>query len=827
MFAYRLLAQVSLWLTLLTGAVGVVSVWEAPAVIALDIFLPPHPGAKAWWLSIILAGYTWYRFDREKYWYKVPARDQATVVIEEYLSEDIWRVLEQAYHYAERVAHTEVSPTHLMAAALKNRTVVGVLVRLGVDISRLIRLLQQSLANEEQGWHAKLSGDSIKVFQRAAELAWQRQTKHLELTELIVALSASDSRLKDIMEELDINSGAVANVTAWLTWRRKIISQRHHWLRRAQYRPRHALDRAYVAVETPFLSKVARDLTADAARGYLGPCLARESELEQIYDIIQGGQGGVVLVGESGVGKNKILEGLAQAMAADEVPKIIKDKRLYALSLPRLLSGATPAEASGRWWRALTEAIRAGNIVLAIDGIEKLSGDASGANELSLRDILANTISEYHLIVLATATPSAWRNLQETSPLGQALQAVEIKELDTDGAIQVLESYIPRLEYKHRVFFSYAALEKTVVLSRRYMPDRYLPAKAIDLLDELAVYVREHKGKNALVTAEDVAQLVAGKVHVPLTQVTEAESEKLLNLEQVLHRRIIGQDEAVKLVAEALRRARVNLRDQKRPVASFLFLGPTGVGKTELAKVVASEYFGGEDKMIRLDMSEYQTDDSVYRLLGAPASSHEHGLLTESVRRSPYSLILLDEIEKAHPDILNVFLQILDDGRATDASGRTVDFTNTIIIATSNAGTQFIQESLRNQVPIEYIRRTLIESGLKQYFHPEFLNRFDGIVVFKPLLLNEIEQVAGLLVGKLAQELEARGIHLQASLAAVKELAARGFDPLYGARPLKRAIQDNVDSALAKYLLTGKLSRRDVVVLEPGGAIRVEKARKL
>ncbi|MBI5733882.1 MAG: ATP-dependent Clp protease ATP-binding subunit, partial [Candidatus Kerfeldbacteria bacterium] len=302
---------------------------------------------------------------------------------------------------------------------------------------------------------------------------------------------------------------------------------------------------------------------------------------------------------------------------------------------------------------------------------------------------------------------------------------------------------------------------------------------------------------------------------------------KLLNLEKILQQRIVGQAEAVKLVAEALRRARVNLRDQKRPVASFLFLGPTGVGKTELAKVVASEYFGGEDKMIRLDMSEYQTVESLHRLLGAPVRGREHGLLTESVRRQPYSLLLLDEIEKAHPDVLNVFLQVLDDGRATDATGRTVDFTNTIIMATSNAGTQFIEESLQNQVPLEYIRRTLMESGLKQYFRPELLNRFDAIVVFKPLTLLEIEKVTGLLLGKLATELEAKGIHLQASTAAIKELAAKGFDPLYGARPLRRAIQDNVDSALAKYLLTGKLSRRDVVVLEPGGEIRVEKARKL
>jgi ATP-dependent Clp protease ATP-binding subunit ClpA len=405
---------------------------------------------------------------------------------------------------------------------------------------------------------------------------------------------------------------------------------------------------------------------------------------------------------------------------------------------------------------------------------------------------------------------------------------VQVPELDDNRSVQVLESRVPALEREHHVYFAYGALIAAVELSRRYMPDRFLPEKAIKLLEEVAIYARDHHPKGTAVVAEDVAQVISGKVHVPVTQVTSGESDKLLHLEEILHQRIVGQDEAVNLVAQALRRGRVNLRDQKRPIASFLFLGPTGVGKTELAKAVAAEYFGGENKMIRLDMSEYQTAESLYRLIGAPAGvGSSAGLLTEAVRRNQYALLLLDELEKAHLDILNVFLQLLDDGRLTDASGRTVDFTNCIVIATSNAGTSFIQHELQVGTNMETIRKQLLERELAQYFRPEFLNRFDGLVVFKPLGMAEVLKVTELLLAKLASGLEAKGVHLRPTPEAVADLAQKGFDPLFGARPLRRVVQENVDNALATYLLTGKLTRRDVVILEPGGVVRVEKAGKL
>jgi ATP-dependent Clp protease ATP-binding subunit ClpC len=324
-----------------------------------------------------------------------------------------------------------------------------------------------------------------------------------------------------------------------------------------------------------------------------------------------------------------------------------------------------------------------------------------------------------------------------------------------------------------------------------------------------------------------VAEIISSKTNVPVTKITEKETEKLLNLEEHIHERMVDQEEAVKAVSTALRRARAELRDIGRPIVNLLFLGPTGVGKTELAKTVAEIYFGSEDNMIRLDMSEYQEKSSISRLIGAPpgySGSAHGGFLTEAVRARPFSLLLLDEIEKAHPDILNIFLQVMDDGRLTDTQGRTIDFTNAIIIATSNAGTSLIQDRIREKVPLSTIKDELINEALKPYFRPEFLNRFDNIILFKPLNFNEIVLIVDLMLKKVENRLAEKGIRLEATKEAKDELAKKGFDPKFGARPLRRAIQDQVDSALANYLLQGKIGRRDVAVLETGGRISVKKA---
>jgi ATP-dependent Clp protease ATP-binding subunit ClpA len=339
-------------------------------------------------------------------------------------------------------------------------------------------------------------------------------------------------------------------------------------------------------------------------------------------------------------------------------------------------------------------------------------------------------------------------------------------------------------------------------------------------MTEAASLVRNKKGAHGLVSAEDIATIVAEKTKIPVTTVSSDESSKLLQLETAMHERVVGQNEAVELVANALRRARAQVRAENRPIANFLFLGPTGVGKTELAKTIAEVYFGGEERIVRLDMSEYQDRASIYRLIGAP---HEKGtgILTEAVRRNPFALVLLDELEKADKDVLNIFLQVMDDGRLTDSTGQMVDFTNVILIATSNAGTSYVSEQLHKGLGIDVIKDRLLHGELKEYFRPEFLNRFDGIVLFKPLALEDIEKIVVLMIKHIAKDLDAKGIELVATKEAVEFFATSGFDPDFGARPLRRVLEEKVENKLAELILSGKIGRRSVVTIGEEGEMSV------
>jgi len=375
----------------------------------------------------------------------------------------------------------------------------------------------------------------------------------------------------------------------------------------------------------------------------------------------------------------------------------------------------------------LGEVAQARNIIVVIENIDQLP--------IELIPVLVDGLSRGATFVIATATPEAYAAQIERGSLAQMFQKVLVPEPEVNQAIQILEAKVNGIEYKNNVIFSYDALDRAVTLSDRYMHEKFLPAKAIEICQEVALHVFKNKGKGAFVAGEDVAKIVAEKTKIPLTQVAEEEKEKLLHLEEVMHERMIGQDTAVKAVASALRRARAELRSGDRPIANFLFLGPTGVGKTELAKTTAEAYFGSDNSMIRFDMSEFQNQASVAKLIGAAGQA---GQLTEAVRTSPFSLLLLDELEKAHPDILNLFLQVMDDGRLSDGTGRTIDFTNVIMIATSNAGTSYIQDQVAQETPLEQIKTHLIETELKQIYRPEFLNRFDEIIVFKPLAMDEV-----------------------------------------------------------------------------------------
>ncbi len=733
--------------------------------------------------------------------------------------------VERAVADADKAGQSSVEMTNLFFALLFDKEVRVLFARAAAPVDGLVERAERALASaslsETHGAPKLSSGVQAALLGAYAESYGARESM-VQPSSLLLE-TAEDPVVSEILNDVGITPEILKNVVAWTRINRAMWTQLKRYRRNAAFKPTGSLDRAMTAIATPILDRYSRDLTRAARFGRLPFLVGRETEMTSIMRAIEGGHASAVLVGEPGVGKDAIVYGVAARMVEEDVPAVLRDKRLVSVSVPDLVAGADPGEVGERLLSALDEVARSKNIVLVVENIDVLAGISAGGVDLS--DMFASELSRGYFFCLATSYPSRYKKL-EGKPLGNALERIDVNEPEGDAAIRILMAIVGGIEAEFNVFFTYQAIEQAVTLSSRYLHDRYLPEKAIEILREAAQSALKSKGEKSLVGAQEVAQVVSEKSRVPVTAVTGEEREKLLNLEKKLHERVIGQDEAVSAVSAALRRARAELRSKKRPIAAFLFLGPTGVGKTELAKTVASVYFGAEKDMVRLDMSEYQEPSSIHRLIGVPGETGG-GLLTEAIRQNPFTLVLLDELEKAHPDILNVFLQVMDDGRLTANDGRTVDFTNCIIVATSNAGSQYIQDSIRAGEQIETIKSGLLQSELKGVFRPELLNRFDGVIVFRPLSKDEIEQVAWLMIGGITDELEGRGITLRATDEAVAELASVGFDPVFGARPMRRAIQEKVENALADALLKEKIERRDTVILEPAGVIRIEKGKKL
>ncbi|MFA5134379.1 MAG: ATP-dependent Clp protease ATP-binding subunit [Patescibacteria group bacterium] len=746
-------------------------------------------------------------------------------------TEDATQSVERAWQLAQKLKHAEATPLHSFATVLSYPQARIILARLGVDGKALVEKISRSLyklPKKDRG-DTRLSGSFRSMLLSAYVEAYEARQERVEAQHMLVAAVKTDPTVRDILYDMEIELDEVINVVEWINIQHRIAEQRRRWRSKAAYKSKGVMNKSMTSQATPLLDRFSHDLTSLARQGVLAPCIGRDSELEQTLRIIEGGKN-IILTGHPGVGKTSVVEGIAALMASEEVPAVMQDMRFVSLSVASLVGSAgRQGELEGVLLQLINEIVRSGNIVLFIDNIQNMVGvSTQGAENLDISDILANALSKRLFYCIATTTPLDFRRyIEPSSSLTSVFQRVNVSEPDRNGTIRILEGKANSVEAKNQVFFSYDSIERAVILSERYIHERFQPEKAISILDEVGVYVRRKKGANSIVTGEDVAEIVSHKTNVPVTKITEKETEKLLQLEERIHQRMVNQDEAVKAVSTALRRARAELRDIGRPIVNLLFLGPTGVGKTELAKTVAETYFGSEDTMVRLDMSEYQEKSSISRMIGSPqgvGGSGEGGYLTEAIRTQPFSLLLLDEMEKAHPDILNLFLQVMDDGRLTDTLGRTIDFTNVILIATSNAGTPIIQKRIRENVPIEKIKDELINEELKQYYRPEFLNRFDNIVVFTPLSFEHILKIVDLMLGNVRKRLAVKGIQLEATKEAKEELAREGYDPVFGARPLRRAIQERVDNALANYLLQGKIGRRDVAVLEKGGNISVRSA---
>jgi ATP-dependent Clp protease ATP-binding subunit ClpC len=593
----------------------------------------------------------------------------------------------------------------------------------------------------------------------------------------------------------------------------------------------------------PTLKEFSIDLTELAKEGKLDPVIGREAEIERVVQILgRRTKNNPVLVGEPGVGKTAIAEGLAQRIINGDVSELLADKQVISLDIGALLAGTKYRGEFEERLKSIVEEVRqAGNIILVIDELHTLVGAGAMGGAMDAANMLKPALARGEIQCLGSTTLDEYRqHIERDAALERRFQRVMVGEPSVEDAIQILQGLRKTYEDFHKVKFTDKAIETAVTYAERYITDRFLPDKAIDLIDEAGsrthlnhclqqgektqaeVTTINPQALTPVVDEEAIARIVAAWTGIPVTKMTETESELLLYLEDSLHERVIGQDEAVKAVSRALRRSRSGLGDRNRPIASLFFSGPTGVGKTELAKALATQMFGSEDAIIRVDMSELMESHTVSKLIGSPpgyVGYEEGGQLTEAVRRQPYTVVLFDEVEKAHPDVFNLLLQLLDDGRLTDAQGRTVSFKNTIIIMTSNIGSKVIEKGgtglgfafADDRGEAQYNRiKDLVNGELKNYFRPEFINRLDEIIVFRQLTKPEVKQIADLLLGEISQRLaEQRDITLEVTEAFKDRVIAEGFDPSYGARPLRRAIMRLLEDSLAEAILSGKVNDGD------------------
>ena len=785
--------------------------------------------------------------------------------------------LNQAISSAEQLGHTYVGSEHLLLGLLKigSGVAASVLNRNGVTAEKVEELIRATIGC---GTPTRLSPDYFtprakRVIETAMAGCSNMGKKYVGTEHLLIGiLSEGDNYAIRFINEIGADTSAITSEA----------------LSASGINPEDSVGKNDKSASksdgnVPTLSKFGRDLTAEAKKGKIDPVIGREKEIERVIQILcRRTKNNPCLIGEPGVGKTAIVEGLAQKIAEGAVPDILQNKRVFTLDLTGMVAGTKyRGDFEERIKSVIEEVTKAGDIILFIDEVHTIIGAGSAEGSTDAANILKPSLARGEFQLIGATTISEYRkNIEKDSALERRFQPVNVAEPSEEDAILILKGLKDKYEAHHKVKITDEAITAAVKLSTRYISDRFLPDKAIDLIDEAASKVRlsvcaappelkeleekiaaaeaekdeainsqeferaaslrdsEKKLKaeyekarddwkkqnshcNGEVGEQDIAEIVSSWTGVPVSQLTEEESARLLRLEDELHNRIVGQDEAVTAVAKAIRRGRVGLKDPKRPIGSFIFLGPTGVGKTELCKALAQAMFGSENMMIRLDMSEYMEKHTVSKLVGSPpgyVGFEEGGQLTEKVRRNPYSVILFDEIEKAHPDVFNMLLQILEDGILTDSQGRRVDFKNTVIIMTSNVGARLITEK---KVSFGFGEsgkddnkdvKELVLNELKNTFRPEFLNRVDDIIVFSKLDKEQIAEICVKMLNNLSERLKNLNITAEFDDSVKYALAEKGFDPVYGARPLRREIQNKIEDPLSEKILDSSVKNGDTVV---------------
>ncbi len=622
--------------------------------------------------------------------------------------------------------------------------------------------------------------------------------------------------LEAVLKENKLSEEDFKEIVLWVSRQheREILAKRF-W-RRENLLAGRGIGKDWAYGYTANLDKYSVDLGAPSARKFKSYLIGRENEIEQIERIlVRSEQNNILIVGEPGTGRKTVVKGFADFVTQGKVLAPLKHKRVLELNVGALISGAqNTSEMEARLQKVLNEAVKAGNIILVIDDFQNYVGQQGGLGKVDISSLIAPYLGSRRIqLICITSFEGLHKNIEANPALLALFEKIEVREPSDMQSLEILEDLVPKLEQRVGVLVTFLALKEIVNKASQYFGDVPMPERAVDMLDEAMVYVATKKGSRVL-KVEDVDFILSQKIKVPIGEIAKEERDKLTSLESVLHQRVIGQDEAIGSVASAMRRARLGIGEKKKPIGTFLFLGPTGVGKTETAKALAQAYFGAEDRMIRFDMSEYQNSSDLGRLIGTQQG--EPGNIVTQVRENPFSLLLLDEVEKAHPNILNLFLQVLDEGWLTDAWGRKINFRNTIIVATSNAGAELIRQEVAGGANPTIIKEKILDFVQRQgIFRPEFLNRFDGIIIYQPLSKENLVLIAKLLLGSLAKRLAEQEINFVVSDALAAKVAELGYAPEFGARPMRRVIQDKIEDLISRRILSNEIQKGQTIEIQP------------